>query len=398
MLNPGAILLIIAVALRALFWYSQENYFSLAAVILCTYSLLFFSMLLLEKKLRKPATKLYWGVQALYLVLQAGLIMTLLILPPLNDFCALLFVPLSLQAVQFYRRSTGTHWITAFTFCMAGILLRGGEKFPSGLLMALIFGGTCLLAGNYSHLIQTAQEVRHDNQRTLIELQTAHRQLQSYAQQRQELAAEEERHRLARELHDSITQNIFSMNLTAQSARLLLERETSQVEALLEQLQRLVRSVTDEIQMVATQFQTAPDSVDNLETAILKLLDDHQRYQGLRVNLETGESRDLPSTTVNNLVHIIQEALNNTTKHSGAQEATVRLHLSSNPFWLEIEDHGVGFLPQNVDNQPGHIGLSAMAERAREIGWTFSIDAQVRKGTCVRVEEVLPKGFHEKTA
>jgi len=392
MFNPGAILLIVAVALRALFWYSQGQSFNLVIAIFGLYALLFIGILLLELRLGKNQKWLLQGSQAFYLALQAGLVMKLLTLPPLNDFCGLLFVPLSIQAVRFYRRRVGVIWITGFTLSMALILVRGGAKFPGGLFMALLFGGTCFLAGNYSHLIQTAGEARRDNQRTLTELQTVHSQLQNDTQQRQELAAEKERHRLARELHDSVTQNIFSMNLTAQSTRLLLKKDPGRVDPMLEQMQRLAHSVMDEIQMVAIQFHASPDVVEDLETAIQRLLADQHGYKGLLVHLEAGAAKSLPAATVEGLYHIIQEALTNAAKHSGVHEATIRLHLAAEPSWIEIEDHGIGFDPQTANNQRGHIGLVTMTEGANEIGWKLSLKSQAGCGTCIRVEEDLPGG------
>ena len=89
---------------------------------------------------------------------------------------------------------------------------------------------------------------------------------------------------------------------------------------------------------------------------------------------------------------IVHEALINVAKHSGAAEAFVRLDLSGDSSCLEIEDYGVGFDPQLVWNQPGHIGLAGMSERAREIGWSLTIDSQPGRGTRIRLAEEQPGG------
>ena len=92
------------------------------------------------------------------------------------------------------------------------------------------------------------------------------------------------------------------------------------------------------------------------------------------------------------LYHIAQEALTNVARHAGTQQATVRLDLAGETSFLEIEDGGQGFDPQVAPGQRGHLGLAGMAERAREIGWSLSVESRPGHGTRVRVEENPPGG------
>jgi signal transduction histidine kinase len=85
----------------------------------------------------------------------------------------------------------------------------------------------CFLFGGYAHQVQKAEAARAQNQYAFNELQATHRQLQGYADQVAGLAVEHERNRIARDLHDSVTQTVFSMNLAAQSARLLLDKRST---------------------------------------------------------------------------------------------------------------------------------------------------------------------------
>ena len=87
------------------------------------------------------------------------------------------------------------------------------------------------------------------------------------------------------------------------------------------------------------------------------------------------------------LCRILQEALNNVAKHAGTHEAWVRLDLTGERAWLEIQDHGDGFDPNGIPAGSGHLGLAGMAERAREIGWEFHLYARPGSGTRIRVEE-----------
>ena len=111
-------------------------------------------------------------------------------------------------------------WSRIFLFSNMGQLF--------GLAMGVLYSGLAFLFGGYAYQVQKAEASQDRNRRTFDELQAAHRQLQGYADQATSLAVEQERNRLARELHDSVTQTVFSMNLAAQSTRLLLDRDPSQ--------------------------------------------------------------------------------------------------------------------------------------------------------------------------
>jgi signal transduction histidine kinase len=392
-MRTAAVALIFAsVGIRALVWYSSGPYWSLVLGLLALFSCLLFGEPFLERWLGKGEKgRLRW-LQITYLLLQMSLVMALLVIPPLNDFPALLFIPLSLQAMMFYQRRTGFLWISSFTLATAAILVRGGQKVTQGLVMALLFGGCCFLAGSYAHLIRKAESARRENQRTFDELQAAHRQLQGYAFQRQELAAERERGRLARELHDSVTQTVFSMNLAVQTARFLWPSDPGRVNAQLDRFLELADSAMDEIRTLVAHLGSKTAASQGLAVAIEQLVAERQTLDGLRVRLDILGEKNLPGPVTTGLCSIVREALTNIAKHAGTQDATVRLVFTADPIYVEIEDRGIGFDIAISRNQPGHIGLAEMAERASEIGWELSLDTQLGRGTRIRVEEKKETG------
>jgi signal transduction histidine kinase len=383
----GVYLIYAAVVVRGLIWYRDSPYYGLVVVFLVIYGLLLYFEPHLEHRIRNNREQQVRWFRIGYLVIQTGLITGILITPPLNDFGALLFIPISLQAVLFFQRRLGNISISLFTLILVGILLRGGEKFPEGLAMALLFGGLCFLAGGYAHLIFIAEKDQHDNQSMLGELQDANRQLQRYSIELEELAAERERIRLARDMHDSVTQTVFSMNLTVQSARLLLKQDNQLVNEQLDRLLALSREAMREIQVLITHLQPAPIEEQNLIEVVKKLIVEKRRLDGLRVNLEISGSVNLPKLEVDCLTKIIQEALTNVVKHAGTQQATIRISLTNKPYYLEIVDNGSGFRTTSDSRWPEHLGLTSMAERALEIGWGLSIESQPGRGTLIRVEE-----------
>ncbi|HSF83297.1 MAG TPA: sensor histidine kinase [Anaerolineales bacterium] len=388
----GVSLIFAAIVIRGLFWYSKGPYLGWLVAIWAVYGLLFYAEPLLERWLGQDHPERLKWIQATYLVLQTCLVGAMLVIPPLNDFGGNLFIPLGLQAVLFYGRRTGFLWSAAFTLVMAAILLRGGDKFPGGLAMALFYGGTCFLSGGYAHQIRKAEDARRENQRTYNQLQTAHREIQGYASQREELAAERERNRLARELHDSVTQTVFSMNLTVQSARILLDKDLNRVDAQLGRLQELAGSAMAEIQLLVTRLQPEPVAGEGLVAAVGRIVAEQQAHDGLSqsglsVALEVISMKDLAGPVNLGLYHIILEALNNVAKHAGTGEATVRLDLAANPACVEIEDQGRGFDFHQAQSQEGHLGLTGMFERAQEIGWDLSVESRPGCGTRIRVVE-----------
>jgi signal transduction histidine kinase len=298
-----------------------------------------------------------------------------------------LFPPLGLQAVLFFGRRVGFLYITALTLAMAGPLAAAQEGWFFGLVMALNYGGLCFLCGGYAHQVGGTKKARDHNQRLLGELQVTHRQLQGYAAHVEDLAAEQERSRLARELHDSVTQTVFSMNLTVQSAHLLLERDPGRAAGQLERLEELAASAMREIQALISQLRPRSVAEAGLPAALRQLAAERLARDGLDVTVEVSGERVLPDSEATGLYRIAQEALTNVAKHAGTGQAMLRLDLAPGESFLEVEDGGLGFDPQSASSERGHLGLAGMAERARELGWSLSIEAQPGRGTRIRVEE-----------
>jgi signal transduction histidine kinase len=316
----------------------------------------------------------------------------LLIAPAEIDFLPMLFLPLAFQAVLFYQRRVGFLWISAFILARIVPLALDRNLSLDDCMGILLFAGLVWVIGNYAHLTLRAELARQENQYLLGELQEAYHQLQDYAAQVEGFAAVQERSRLARELHDSVTQTLFSMNLTVQAATLLAGKDSGRMAAQLDRLQELARNALGEIQVLASQLRPRSLAEEGLAAALHRLADERHRRDGLQICLEvSGSSREkgLSEPVVTGLYRITQEALNNVARHAGTREAVVRLNLESQPAYLEVEDRGRGFERDQLVPQLNHMGLAGMEERARELGWQLQIDSQPGRGTRVRVEEKL---------
>jgi signal transduction histidine kinase len=224
----------------------------------------------------------------------------------------------------------------------------------------------------------------------MSQLQDSNRQLQAYARQSQVLVVMRERHRLARELHDSVTQTIFTMTLTTQSALLLLDREPGRVEAQLDRLNQLARSALDEIQTLISELRPEEAAEGGLAAAIHRHLSSRYLPESLSVSLEVEGDHLLAPSEEQSLFRIVQEALNNVVKHAQSSQVSIRLHLAD-PLWIEIADQRRGFDLGSASNNSG-VGLAGMWERAAEIGWALQITSSPGAGTRVRVEKKVAGG------
>lgn len=388
----GIALIYLSVAIRALVEQSTGAYLGLVTLLLLIFGSLLIGEQALLRRMGAGKGQSQQRFQVVYLIVEMCLVIGLQMIPPSNDYIVLLFIPLSLQAVLFFHKRAGFFWITVFTLVMVFLLTWDVDSVIQGLVMALLFGGICYLVGSYAHMIRKAEVARRENQRNFDELQVAHQQLQGYAAQRQELAAAKERVLFARELHDSVTQTVFSMNLAAQTARVLWPGDPVRVDTQFNRLLELAYDAMRQIQTLVEHLRLPRVAAGDLVRAIEQLTSERKTLVGLDVTIDVQGDMNLPEEVNAGLFRIVQEALTNITKHAGTQQAIVRLDLVGNPQYIEIEDQGTGFDLANSQNLPGHIGLSEMGERAEVIGWALSIDTHRGRGTCVRVENTKDRG------
>ena len=371
-------LIYIAVIARAFGWNYETEPIPIPIWILLT----IFGVILFSER---ALTRRFSFYPRLYTLAQSALVITMLYSAPTLDFLPMLFFPLSFQSVQFFHAPVGFAWIAGFILAMSGMFFFGME-WEAGVTMVLAGGGANLLMGSFAHLIERTEQRHLDNQLLLRDLQEAYYRLKDSATQAEALAAATERHRLARELHDSLTQTLFSMNLAVQSAQLSIQEAPLQTEGYLIRLQNLARSAASEVQTLTRQTPFPSLAQGGLASIIQHLAEERLAQDGLQVTLEITGQRILPELVEINLYRIAQEALNNITRHAGVQRAQVRLCLEIPIASLEIVDEGCGFNLEESLKGKG-FGLTGMAERANEIGWELEIKSHPGKGTHIRVVE-----------
>jgi signal transduction histidine kinase len=368
-----------AAALRAYLIFQDAPFLGWVLLVLAGWLALFIGDVFLGRRLA-------WST-AVFITAEAGLIM-LLLLTTEQDFFACLFAILGMQAMQRYSpRVVGALMGLSALLIFGALFERVG--FMQALALALVYTTLGAFMTAYIWSARRAGVAQEQEQKLMEELQVANERLEFHTRQQEQLAAGHERQRLARELHDSVTQTIFSMTLTTQSALLLLDRDPSQVAGQLDRLNQLTESAISEMQELISRLAPQAVSGGGLVGALQYHLEERRRIDNLEVILEVDGNEPFDPSEEAGLFRIVQEALNNVVKHAGVPRATVRLHLSESA-WMEIEDHGVGFNPQQ--NPGGGMGLAGMRERAAEIGWCLQVESKPEEGTRIRLERSLEGG------
>jgi signal transduction histidine kinase len=330
-----------------------------------------------------PISRRWSGYFPIYLIIQTVLVFVLLTLPGDPDFFAALLSILSMQVMLRLNPKIGALWIGV---CALGIALRLAPTYGTQTIaLTLIYTATNVFLGSYALATRRVQAARTQNLALAQELQEGNQKLRDYTTRLEGMAAARERGRLARDLHDSVTQTVFSMNLTTQSAILLLDRNPQQVGSQLERLSQLAESALSEMQLLISKLRPEKIAKGGLAAALRSHLVDSRLPESLSVTLEAEGESPLEPAEEQSLFRIAQEALNNIVKHAQASHVQIHLHLAE-PFWMEIVDQGQGFDLHQAQNS-GRVGLNSMRERAAEIGWDLQIITSPGAGTRVRVEK-----------
>ena len=198
-----------------------------------------------------------------------------------------------------------------------------------------------------------------------------------------ELAGSEERAHLARELHDSVTQALFSMTLVARSVEMLLDRDVDAARAQLGQLRDLQREALAEMRALIFELRPGTVEQDGLARALRTHSAALQGRIGLPIVVDSEVDERLPLEIEETLYRISQEALHNVVKHAAARQVRLDIRRTGEGVRLRIEDDGKGFDPDAVPD--GHLGIAGMRARAAKIDATLACRSEPGRGTTIEV-------------
>jgi len=194
----------------------------------------------------------------------------------------------------------------------------------------------------------------------------------------------EERQRLARELHDSVSQALYGIALGAKTARTLLEHDPNRAADPLDYVLSLAEAGLTE--MRALIFELRPESLERegLVVALEKQAAALRARHEIEVEATLCEEPEASLSVKETVYRIVQEALHNTVKHARASNVGIKMHCNPEQIALEISDNGVGFDAQG--DFPGHLGLRSMRERASRLGGSLEVESWLGRGTRIRAQ------------
>ncbi|MEY2513038.1 MAG: hypothetical protein QOJ89_396, partial [bacterium] len=197
-----------------------------------------------------------------------------------------------------------------------------------------------------------------------------------------ELTIVEERNRLARELHDAVTQKLFGVVLAAESGAALLDRDRDAAGTQLALVRELAGEAMDELRSVIVHLRPPALDAEGLAVALGKHVDVLRRAHRRAIELDVGG--DCPPAIRTDVFRIAQEALHNALRHADAGRIAVTVRCGGDDgVELTVSDDGVGFDASAVRSR--RLGLTTMAERARAIGGSLDVESAPGAGTTVRL-------------
>ncbi|HEX6122182.1 MAG TPA: GAF domain-containing sensor histidine kinase, partial [Ktedonobacterales bacterium] len=270
-----------------------------------------------------------------------------------------------------YRASLGDRLHTAFSYLRAWMAVPLTHR---GRIIGLLSCGSAE-PGCYTE--QHARLAMGIASQAAIALENAR-----LSHQTQELAKLEERQKLARELHDSVSQALYGIGLGARTARVQLDRDPAQAAAPLDYVLSLAEAGMAE--MRALIFELRPESLEleGLVVALKKQAAMVRARHNIEVREALCEEPAIPLALKEALYRIAQESLHNTIKHSRAQAVDLTLAVADGRITLEVRDDGQGFDPSG--EFPGHLGLRSMRERVARAGGEVTITSALSQGTTIR--------------
>jgi signal transduction histidine kinase len=239
-----------------------------------------------------------------------------------------------------------------------------------------------------------AEEFSDDDQ-ALIETFAAHAALAlenaRLHERSRELSIVEERNRLARELHDAVTQKLFGVVLAAESGTALLARDPEQAAAQLRLVRELAREAMEELRSVIVHLRPAALGSQGLAVALAKHVEVLRRVHGREIALQVEGDAAVAAAIEGDVFRVAQEALHNALRHAGAAaRIDVTLCCAPGRVELTVRDDGAGFAPAADGARSRSLGLTTMAERAKAAGGTLTIDSAPGAGTIVRLTVPAP--------
>jgi signal transduction histidine kinase len=215
------------------------------------------------------------------------------------------------------------------------------------------------------------------------QLSLAHDKLRDYALQIEDLAAVQERNRIAREIHDSLGHALSALNIQLQTAVKLWQKDPQQAKSFLARAQKLGEIAIREVRQSVGTLRADIQEEEKIDCLIASLVEDFYRGTGIPVVTEIEANTLLPPEINKTIYRIVQEALTNICKHAQAKTVKIQLDLTQEKVYLTIEDNGKGF---KANSKTNGFGLHSMRERVAALNGVFQLETEPGQGCRLSAE------------
>jgi signal transduction histidine kinase len=324
-------------------------------------------------------------IRLVFTLLQPLMMTVLFIIAPHADFWALMLLPTCYAIPRLFDKRNSTALIAILILGMM-ICLWFTEEGVSSILFSSVYVVAYIMVWSFSHLILALERARTNAESLSEELTIANRQLQDYAEQVAANTIHEERTAVARELHDSVTQTLFSINLMLSTVSLKHTLDNEALEQELQKIQSLSESAMKELRAIIHQLKPANNVSLSFEKQIQSLIADLKHQHNLLVNVQ-GTPFSVPNYARNHTFKIIKEALFNIIKHANVKTANIGFDAQMHQSTVSILDTGIGF-DSSTPSLPGHMGLETMRMSSQEINATLRLTSKHDEGT--KITLIIP--------
>ncbi len=242
---------------------------------------------------------------------------------------------------------------------------------------------TVIFIGMYVTMYLRQTEAREKAQALADELESANQQLTEYAARVEDLTITNERQRMARELHDTLSQGLAGLILQLEAADAHLTHQRN------DKAQSIIGNAMEQARVTLSDARRVIDdlrqpSLDDLDSALRLELDRFSTATGIPIHFHSDPTPPLPDSAKETLVRALAESLTNIVHHAQAQTVDVTLNVNDNTIILTVKDDGIGFDTSSIPS--GHYGILGIKERVRLVNGSFEIQNENGKGTILKIE------------
>lgn len=234
-----------------------------------------------------------------------------------------------------------------------------------------------------SHLATQLNELAEKMQKQVKSLQRMADEKNDYAKEAYKVATMEERQRLARDLHDAVSQQLFALTMMTQATVRLLDKDPEKAKEQMTEIANMALQAQTEMRALLLHLRPVHLSGESLHNGIISLVEDLKKRCHIKFHLNIEEITDISNATEEHLFRMVQELLSNILRHANAEDVTIELKRNIDEIYLYVRDNGDGFdVNEKLKNKTSY-GLKTLKERAEELGGTFAVRSKKGEGTYV---------------